>query len=69
MKSLREYYNGSAKGERCMKIKKVDLKVLYFKNQDVFSFENYVNRIKESYKTLEELNHPKFETQKSEDPS
>ena len=46
MKALREHYNGSAKGERRMKTPKLELKELYFKRQDVFPFEKYVNRIK-----------------------
>jgi len=56
MKSLRERYDGSAEGERRMNITKVDHKELYFKCQDVFPFEKYVNRLKEAYNTLEELN-------------
>ena len=46
MKTLREHYDGSAKGERCMNITKADLKDLYLKLQDVFPFKNYVNRLK-----------------------
>ena len=60
MKSLREHHNGSAKGNHCMNIKKEDMRELYFKRQDVFTFEKYVNRLKEAYNNLEELNYPKF---------
>ena len=35
MKAIREHYNGSAKGELCMNITKVDLKDIYFKYQDI----------------------------------
>ena len=47
-----------------MNITKEDLKELYVKRQDVLLFEKYVNRIKEAYNTLEELNQPEFEEQK-----
>ena len=46
MKSLREHYYGSAKGRSHMNTTKADLKDLYFKRQDVFPFEKYVNRLK-----------------------
>ena len=52
-KTLREHYNGSAEGGRCMNITKADMKELYFKHQDVLPFEKYVNRLKEAYSTLE----------------
>ena len=48
MKSLRENYNGSAEDKYHMNIMKAVLKYLYFKLQDVFPFENYANRLKES---------------------
>ena len=47
-----------------MNIQKEDLRELYFKYQDNFPFEKYVNRLKESYNTLEELNQHEFEEQK-----
>ena len=61
MNSLREYHDVSAKVERRMKIIKAGLKELYFKRQDVFPFEKYVNGLKEAYNTLEELNQSEFE--------
>ena len=53
MRSLRDNYNDSAEGKRCMNIAKADFKELYFKRQDVFPFEKYVNRLRESYNTRE----------------
>ena len=35
-------------------------KEIYFKRQDVFTFEKYVNRLKEAYNTLGEINQPEF---------
>ena len=64
MKSLTEYSDSSNEGERFMNITKLDLKELYFKRQNVFPFEKYVNRLKEAYNTLKELKQPKFEKQK-----
>ena len=43
-----------------MNITEASMKELYFKSQEVLPFEKYVNRLKESYNTLEELNQPKF---------
>ena len=43
-----------------MNIIKADLKELYLKLRDVFPFENYVNRLKEAYNTLEKLSQTKF---------
>ena len=63
MKALREHYNGSSKGKRHIYITKENLKELYFKHEGVFPFEKYVNRLKEAYNTLEELNQPNFEKQ------
>ena len=60
IKSLREHYTGSGKGEHHMNITEASMKELYFKSQEVFPFEKYVNRLKESYNTLDELNQPKF---------
>ena len=53
MKALRKHYNGSTKGERIMNTTEADLKEIQFKRQDVLPLENYVNRLKESYNTLE----------------
>ena len=64
MKNLRGHYNGSVEGERLMNITKVYLQEIYFKRQDVFPFKKYVNRLKEAYNTLGELNNTKFEEQK-----
>ena len=46
MKDIKEYYDGSAEGERRMNTTEVDMKELQFKRQDVFPLENYVNRLK-----------------------
>ena len=46
IKVLRENYYGSDKGERHMNITEADLKEIYFKLQDVFPFEKYVNKLK-----------------------
>ena len=53
MRSLRDNYNDSAEGKRRMNIVKAYFKELYFKRQDVFTFEKYVNRRRESYNTCE----------------
>ena len=45
-KALREHYNGSSEGKLLMNITKADLKDLYFKRQEIFSFKKYVNRLK-----------------------
>ena len=51
-------------GEHRMNIMKADLKELYFKRQAVLTWWKYVNKLKEFYNTLEEINQPYFEEQK-----
>ena len=64
MKAPSENYNGFYEGERLMSITKADLKELYFKRQDILPFEKFVNRLKEAYNNLEELNQTDLEEQK-----
>ena len=47
-----------------MNATKADMKDLYFKHQDVFHFDKYVNRFKKLYNNLEDLRHTEFELQK-----
>ena len=47
-----------------MNIIKADLKDIYFKRQDILPFEKFVNRLKEAYNNLEELNQTDLEEQK-----
>ena len=47
-----------------MNATKADMKDLYFKHQDVFPFEKYVNCLQECYNTSEDLVHPEFEYMK-----
>ena len=44
-----------------MNITKADLKEIYFKLQDIFTFEKYVNRLKGALKSLEGRNQTGFE--------
>ena len=60
LKSLMDHYGDSSKGKRHMNITKAKLKKMYFKNQDVFQLEKYVNMLKKAYNTLEHLNQPKL---------
>ena len=64
MKAPSENYNGFYEGERLMSTTKADLKELYFKRQDILPFEKFVNRLKEAYNNLEELNQTDLEEQK-----
>ena len=48
MKALREHYDGSAESECPMNITTAYLKVLYFKQHEVFPFKKYVNSSKEA---------------------
>ena len=66
MAALRLNYEGGPEAERRIALANSQLKLLHWKNESVYSFENFKTQLKEHLDTLDELNRGKNAHEKVE---
>ena len=58
---LCNHYDGPAEGDKHITIARNDIKILHYKNESSFSFEQYSTRLRKAFLTLEQYEQPKHE--------
>ena len=61
---LCDHYDGPAQGDKRITIARSDIKLLHYKNESSFSFEQYSTRLRKAFLTLEQYKQPKHEKEK-----
>jgi hypothetical protein len=64
MSALQAHYDGEAEAEKRKEAARSDLKVLLYRNEALFSFEKYLNRMKRCFDILEKYGVPYYEEDK-----
>ena len=60
-KQLCDHYDGPAEGDKRITVARSDIKILHYKNEASFSFEQYSTKLRKAFLTLKQYKQPKHE--------
>ena len=64
MQSLRNHYDGPDQAKARIDVARASIEKLFYKNENIFSFESYSTQMKRNYDVLEKYNQPEYEANK-----
>ncbi|GFH50599.1 hypothetical protein CTEN210_07075 [Chaetoceros tenuissimus] len=66
MQSLRNHYDGPDQAKARIDVARASIEKLFYKNENMFSFESYSTQMKKNYDVLEKYYQPEYEANKIE---
>ncbi|GFH48949.1 hypothetical protein CTEN210_05425 [Chaetoceros tenuissimus] len=64
MQSLRNHYDGPDQAKARIDVARASIEKLFYRNENIFSFESYSTQMKKNYDVLEKYNQPEYEANK-----
>ncbi|GFH50448.1 hypothetical protein CTEN210_06924 [Chaetoceros tenuissimus] len=64
MQSLQNHYNGPDQAKAMIDVARASIEKLFYRNENMFSFESYSTQMKKNYDVLEKYNQPEYEANK-----
>ena len=64
MQSLRNHYDGPDQAKARIDVARASIEKLFYRNENMFSFESYSTQMKKNYDVLEKYNQPEYEANK-----